>query len=319
MKNKVLILGNGFDIDLGLKTKYRDFADSELWPFKDETGIIHPENRASNLLRDILNEKKEDVSSWFDLESIMAEFAMHGSCDEYDSHDIEQDQADYNTLVSSLTAYLKNAQQESIDPNSIAAIIFKAIVGNGYFNDIYTFNYTNLRLIAGKLNITADFKYNHVHGSLADNSIILGIECQSDFVPVYRFLCKEYNANYKSHLLRQRLSQADEIVFFGHGLSSIDYHYFAQLFAMCSKESMDTAQEKWLSFFTYDENSRLDLLDRLQQMNNRRLDLMFGNINMQFFKTSDGMTPELNEYLQHLKDTSKSAHQERMRYLVSRF
>lgn len=51
MNNKVLVLGNGFDIDLGLKTKYRDFADSEFWPFNDDSGILHPENnRATNLL-----------------------------------------------------------------------------------------------------------------------------------------------------------------------------------------------------------------------------------------------------------------------------
>ena len=94
MNNKVLVLGNGFDIDLGLKTKYRDFADSEFWPFNDDSGILHPENnRATNLLRDVLNERKLDVSTWFDLESIMAEFAVHGSTTEFDSHDIGQDDA----------------------------------------------------------------------------------------------------------------------------------------------------------------------------------------------------------------------------------
>lgn len=31
MAKKILILGNGFDIDLGLKTRYSDFANSEIW------------------------------------------------------------------------------------------------------------------------------------------------------------------------------------------------------------------------------------------------------------------------------------------------
>lgn len=31
MYNNVLILGNGFDLDLGLKTKYSDFTGSDEW------------------------------------------------------------------------------------------------------------------------------------------------------------------------------------------------------------------------------------------------------------------------------------------------
>jgi len=319
MNNKVLVLGNGFDIDLGLKTKYRDFADSEFWPFNDDSGILHPENnRATNLLRDVLNERKLDVSTWFDLESIMAEFAVHGSTTEFDGHDIGQDRRDYDVLVESLSSYLNKIQQENIKEDSIAAIVLRAIIQNGYFSEIYSFNYTDLHLIARKLRIPNDFKYSHVHGSLAEKSIILGIESKSQFDTEYRFMCKEYNPNYRSHLIRQRLEAADEVVFFGHGLSKIDYHYFERLFSMCSTEAIIDENHKWLSFFTYDEFSRMDLLDRLQEMNNRRLDLMFGNNQLQFFKTKDGLTPQLNKYLQHLKDTSKAAHREQMRRIASR-
>lgn len=31
MAKKILIIGNGFDIDLGLKTRYSDFSDSKDW------------------------------------------------------------------------------------------------------------------------------------------------------------------------------------------------------------------------------------------------------------------------------------------------
>lgn len=129
MNNKVLVLGNGFDIDLGLKTKYRDFADSEFWPFNDDSGILHPENnRATNLLRDVLNERKLDVSTWFDLESIMAEFAVHGSTTEFDSHDIGQDRHDYDVLVESLSSYLNKIQQENIKEDSISLRSIRLII-----------------------------------------------------------------------------------------------------------------------------------------------------------------------------------------------
>lgn len=31
MAKKILIIGNGFDIDLGLRTRYSDFAKSNIW------------------------------------------------------------------------------------------------------------------------------------------------------------------------------------------------------------------------------------------------------------------------------------------------
>lgn len=38
MSGKVLILGNGFDLDLGMKTRYSDFANSDIWEqsFQDD-------------------------------------------------------------------------------------------------------------------------------------------------------------------------------------------------------------------------------------------------------------------------------------------
>ena len=32
---RTLVIGNGFDLDVGLKTRYIDFAESKWWPFKD--------------------------------------------------------------------------------------------------------------------------------------------------------------------------------------------------------------------------------------------------------------------------------------------
>ena len=35
MNKSILVIGNGFDLDLGLKTKYSDFAKSNYWPNVD--------------------------------------------------------------------------------------------------------------------------------------------------------------------------------------------------------------------------------------------------------------------------------------------
>lgn len=57
----VLILGNGFDLDLGLKTSYKDFWESEFCPKKYPAPLIHH-----------LNSKWEDNIDdvrWYDLEN----------------------------------------------------------------------------------------------------------------------------------------------------------------------------------------------------------------------------------------------------------
>ena len=46
-----LVIGNGFDLDLGMNTRYSDFAKSEYWP-KDVSS-------SSFNLKQYLNERKE--------------------------------------------------------------------------------------------------------------------------------------------------------------------------------------------------------------------------------------------------------------------
>ncbi len=36
MRNNVFIVGNGFDLALGLPTKYSDFAHSDFWPVSED-------------------------------------------------------------------------------------------------------------------------------------------------------------------------------------------------------------------------------------------------------------------------------------------
>ena len=64
----VLILGNGFDLDLGLKTSYKDFWESEFCPKDYPAPLIHhlnqcwPENR--------------DAVKWYDLENELLKYYM---------------------------------------------------------------------------------------------------------------------------------------------------------------------------------------------------------------------------------------------------
>ncbi len=64
----VLILGNGFDLDLGLKTSYKDFWVSEFCPKEYPAPLIHHLN---NRWPD-----NKDAVKWYDLENELMEYYM---------------------------------------------------------------------------------------------------------------------------------------------------------------------------------------------------------------------------------------------------
>ena len=70
MSNVVLILGNGFDVDLGLKSKYTDFINEAEWK-KLCTELIQkfPDKFNDISLLNHMRKAGEDPSLWFDVEN----------------------------------------------------------------------------------------------------------------------------------------------------------------------------------------------------------------------------------------------------------
>ena len=65
-----LILGNGFDLDLGLKTSYKDFWESEYCPKDYPTPLIRHLNQRWK--------KGLEAVKWYDLENELLEYAVNG-------------------------------------------------------------------------------------------------------------------------------------------------------------------------------------------------------------------------------------------------
>ena len=74
MKKKVFIIGNGFDLDLGWRTRFKDFVNSDYCP-------IRPAGCGSCPMEEYLA-RKIDIERWYDLECILREYAVDG----YESH-----------------------------------------------------------------------------------------------------------------------------------------------------------------------------------------------------------------------------------------
>lgn len=80
MENKdyrvVLVIGNGFDLDLGLKTKYNDYMNSDYFDRAHSISVyVHSDKKGVNLFN-YLKEKASDNHNWIDIEKELADFAI---------------------------------------------------------------------------------------------------------------------------------------------------------------------------------------------------------------------------------------------------
>ena len=114
----VLILGNGFDLDLGLKTSYRDYYNSKYWPF----------NNPYTKMGDYLNGERL-LNEWMDLEEKLGDYACNATNITWVSK--RNDKEDYSQLITGLESYLSKAENGAIKTKSTAA---KVLISEFIFN-----------------------------------------------------------------------------------------------------------------------------------------------------------------------------------------
>ena len=303
-KNRILIVGNGFNLDLGFKTSYGAFCEKF---FKNN--VINELHCKSGLFQ-FLKEKADKSEYWFDLEDEMRNYVLESRfiC----SSTKKEDLLFYNYLNSYthfwMTTFgyitefneLKEYHQDnpnSLDstvnrfPNrirnrdSIAYDIIKHIVSNkSYFNQIVSFNYTNLRNILrcvlgetvgfGQPQLDTQFEQlppvQYLHCNFDDDKVILGIEQvilnkdhQRVEVPeAFSFLqkCNQFSSLSERQRVIEDIMAADELVIFGHSLGTSDADYFRPLFKDMFAEK--PLHERKITIITRDNNS--DILRHIE-------------------------------------------------------
>lgn len=321
----VFIIGNGFDLDLGLPTKYSDFANSEFWPKAAPKSKVTFEEMKREMKRGIFStipetpklehaiENAKNKSTWFDLEKELLDYAK-----EYDQTNSNytrfssESQTEvvsnvdyYKKLCNSLNDYIKQVQEkQKIIKDSTACKVIKTISENDFFNSIYSFNYTDLNLIARQIGITHEINYTHLHGKVSDASIILGVD-ETSLRKGYEIFHKSSSRHYRSHDLYNALSSAYEIVIFGLSFGSIDYSYFDKFFKQLSEEeSITDRQKQHITIFTKDDNSRLSIITNLRNMG-INIQRLYAQSHFQIICTSDdGEKKELSDFYKRLEENS---------------
>lgn len=304
--NKTFILGNGFDLDLGLPTTYAKFAASQFWPLKSE-------DLFNSLLAQTLQEAKETLR-WFDLEDILFRFARDRKLTDEDYAvrifgSVESDKEVYQKICSALCFYLQEIQSDiPIKKDSLAARVLKAVSANGTFNKILSFNYTDLDDICQRVGCNK-LLYKHVHGSAKKGAIILGVSDENKLQHGYDCLYKSQSPYYKSSAVRTTLKESSEVVFFGHSLGLQDIDYFSNFIKGSADDGQSSEDRRKITFFTKDAQSQEQLIMNIRALN-PSLFGRFRDLNdVVFIRSEDVDKEEIDEFFEHLDSTSLASRQ----------
>lgn len=253
----VIIVGNGFDIDLKLRTRYKDFVEScyfkpliENINFSyDEFGIIDFDDfknemilHSNELARYAFEEYEE--KRWVDLETDIKEYCLQHT----DSHNSETIRKELFAMRYALFKYMQieipKEYNFEIFRNSIAYETLRQLIEyNADFN-IWNFNYTqtchsilnDLNIPEDKINSELHYTHNNVVKSLGNHSvdIVLGTRYDKTIMRVCPSAIKanQFKGDYSQmkNIFNTHLKEAETIIVFGSTMGESDSQYFEDTF-----------------------------------------------------------------------------------------
>ena len=125
----VFIIGNGFDLDLGWKMQFSQFAGSEYWPSRP---VVN-----SNMFHVLSTHRNK--SMWFDLEQLIADYASPNKA-MTSPNQVTGDKEFFNLLSGALISYLREQQSHDVAKDCTAAKVLSTILAVHHYTKIYSFN-----------------------------------------------------------------------------------------------------------------------------------------------------------------------------------
>ena len=295
MKRKTVIIGNGFDLNLGLPTSYSHFIKSEYF--------IHL--LSSNKLCRYLADTYERCN-WVDIEASLKEYAEK-------TESPKMFFSDYTALKKSLIKYMDSLSYSSIDEESVAY----NFIGDCCYEcfrpadknhiTILNFNYTksvskvidHIYKIGTFANYITNipFEYWAVHGSAKNNHIVLGVEDSADIPSSCNFIKKTYDSEHLS--FKAKILKCDELIVSGHSLGESDDSVFRPFF---QKQLRSDAEPKKVTIYYKGENGYEDLLNRVDDLTDYHIS-KFREKNRLHFKDVDDNRVSFAEVIKNISNT----------------
>lgn len=247
MKDTVIIIGNGFDKDLGLKLTFAEYAKS------------------GHCLASQFNLCKFDLENWSDYERSLRKLIVN-----WDGSDLKAEEINKNwqAFCKYFSAFFTEVFDEYIPNINISEkCAYKLLKSLNQDSKVFTFNYTNPYEF---LNITESCNFNFVHGRyyqdtfkksmavmLQSFNMIIGIDNNRINEAVKQHKClrpliKKYNSHFVDTGIEKELNNAETVIFFGLSLGITDSDYFDNFFLnILNNKSIC----KRIFIVTYDEDS----------------------------------------------------------------
>jgi hypothetical protein len=216
----VLLIGNGFDLNYGLKTGYCDFIKSK--NFTDL--LIDNNNELATHLK-----SRHNIENWIDIENELKNYSKFYSGLKPDFF------KDYKNLSLALMSYLNNLEIKS-NSKCTSYKLIESIANLSTL--IVDFNYTpTLQKIFKELekqDYNLHIDHVKIHGSL-ETDIIFGVEDKANIYEKDVFLKKSVNENFKAIDFSEAINTCSNFIIFGHSLGETDYMYYEDFFKKASK------------------------------------------------------------------------------------
>jgi len=253
--NAILIIGNGFDLNLRLPTSYQDFIASDIF-----NNLLAENNQLCLYLKN-----QSELNNWIDIENELKEYSYNV----YKEPDRKVFRQEYQKLCSSLCEYLNDLDISKMDETSKA---YKYITTVGEYKNllIINFNYTSsIEYIAIQNNLNPQIV--NVHGSATNNKIVFGVEDNARINANDVFLKKSTCLWNPILNIDSILSNENTIVFLGYSLGETDHHYFKEFFQKLSHVNHLDKTKKNITISYYEEDGKYNILKQIDALTSNRI------------------------------------------------
>jgi len=217
MNNTTIILGNGFDMDLGWKTSYRDIFTHPI--------LTNPLFRysGSSYVKNLV-----DGENWSDFEEYLRECV-----EKLDNTRIKELNFFWILCRNNILNYFNySSNQEYIYQTNKSSCAYHFIT-HVVNNHVFSFNYTNPFKKLGLIDLTIDFIHGKLEGAFNGSEIKVGID-NGVVNPLVRDemiapLVKSAGGDVVYRMLLA-IKEADAIIIYGHSLGITDSDYFKPIF-----------------------------------------------------------------------------------------
>lgn len=270
MKKTLIILGNGFDLDLGWKTSYSDFYEAKQNIFQKITGLSYVQKMIIG-------------GHWYNLEGYLRDCMCEIT---------KENIGDFNQFWYLCRDHIGDylSKSKKIYTTNTDSCAYK-LLSEVSSSNIVSFNYTD------PFDIVALNSHDilHVHGCLKNrfigDKIKLGVDSS---VGVKNELISKNdklkciiktNENHNIDKFLSLFRDADNIIIYGHSLGITDSDYFKPVFKGIIENRI---VNKTIYIVTYDEASLQCIKNNMQTYNIDYSDLLLSDGNIQTIFTSKG-------------------------------